>query len=115
MLDGAPARTRMELAKAAGFSDNMDGLIWSTVDAAVLPAGKELTFVQAVDDEPRREMFRALLLGRKHSISMTVCYCSVLDDCWVAGWVAGLGVARNDDTKPSNGSCPVAATERFTQ
>jgi hypothetical protein len=98
----------MDISKAVGFA-NMDGLTWSTVSTAVLPAGKELTFVQAVSDEPSREMFIALLLRRKHSIRITVCYCSVLDECWVTD----RGIARAHDTEPSKDSCPITAAERF--
>lgn len=77
---------------------------------AVLSPGKEQTIVKPSDDEQSRTRFRELLPTGKHAISIIVCYCSVLDDCWVSG----LGDTRID-ADPASDDCPITPAERFTQ
>jgi hypothetical protein len=47
------------------------------------PAGKEITFLKPADNVASRAKFKDLLPGGKHPLGLSVCYCSVLDECWV--------------------------------
>jgi hypothetical protein len=110
MVDGKPVKTWPDVQKAAGFVDE-EWLIWSTIHAAVLPADKDFTIVAPADNEQSRTRFKDLLPGHQHqhAISMTVCYCSVLDDCWVAR----LGETRDNGDVDAEGTCPIADGESF--
>lgn len=104
-IHGAPIKNRAALLKAIGFTN--EELTWSTVAGTVLPAGKELSFIQPSNSTQSREHLIQLMHDGSNDLSMTVCYCSVLDDCWVASYGPhGPG--------ESEGGCPIADAERFT-
>lgn len=48
-------------------------------------------------------------LGDKHAIVVTICSCSVLDECWVVASDAVPEALADPD------ACPVTAAERFKQ
>jgi hypothetical protein len=102
-VDGAAVGSWSDVMKAAGFTGDED-LILSDLSDAVLSPGKVFTFVEPAENEQSRAKFKELLPGHKHALSVTVCYCSVLDECWVAN----LDAARKDST------CPITAAERFS-
>jgi len=106
VVDGAAVRTWSDVKRAAGFTDG-EGLLISSLTGTVLPPGKEVTFVQPADNEQSRAKFKELLPRGKHEVEVTICYCSVLDDCWTAG-------AVDDEARPRD-SCQIAARDRFTQ
>lgn len=103
-VGGTVVTSREAMAREAGFPD-ANSLQWSSLGSAVLSPGKEFAFVQPRDNEDSREHFLELL-AKKHALGLTVCYCSVLDDCWVAHYGAGNGAGEGD--------CPIVAAERFT-
>jgi hypothetical protein len=76
----------------------------------VLPSGGELVMVQAAREDPaEREVFEGLIRSKTHKICITVCYCSVLDDCWVAH----LGQPPASDARVPTDECPVTEEARF--
>jgi len=88
-------------------ANNTVRTVVSQLSNTVLPAGKDVTFFGPY--EAASEPFIALFLGKQHAIRVTVCYCSVLEDCW----------SGSSDTVPiaiaDADACPIAKAERFTQ
>lgn len=104
----APVRTWIDVENAAGY--DRKGLTSSWLTRAVLSPSNDFTIIRSMDDEESRARFRELLPGGKHALSITVCYCSVLDDCWAT--MVGTETERNADLRDS---CPIPAGERFEQ
>jgi hypothetical protein len=109
VVDGAPVATWGGVMKAVGKSDEA-GVIMSWISRSVLPAGKDVAIIRSADDPQSRARFRELLPDGKHRLRVTLCYCSVLDDCWVA---TDSVRARIEPGPPDD--CPIPAGERFTQ
>jgi hypothetical protein len=107
-VDGAAVGTWPDVMKAAGFSAGEE-LVWSDLGEAVLAPAKVFTIVEPAENAQSRAKFEELLPGKKHALSVTVCYCSVLDECSVAT----LGVAREDGKARPSDTCPIIAVERF--
>jgi len=105
-VDGVAVHNWPGVTRAVGYPAE-DYVISSTIRGAVLPAGKELTIAEAADNDASRARFRELLLRGRHELSIVVCYCSVLDECWVTG----AGPGPDDDGAPA--ACPIAAADRF--
>ena len=108
-VDGTPVRSWGDVEKVAGFTDET-GLHRSSFSQAVLPAGREHDIIVTTDSDLGRAKFRELLPNGKHAISIIVCYCSVLGDCWTA---TGGNSHLDSDAGPSE--CPVADAERFEE
>jgi len=106
-VGGVPIRTWSGVRKAAGFTD--ENLAWGDLRHAVLIPGKDFTIFQPGDDEQSRAKFRELL-GGKHPLAMTICYCSVLDECWVSS-----SSIEEDSHARSPDACPITAAERFAE
>ena len=86
---------------------------FNTVSCRILQRtyyNNDFMFVRPDDNDASRARAATLLPGNAHSMSVTVCYCSVLDDCWVTT----LEV-EDDNTPGPPGSCPIPVAERFTQ
>jgi hypothetical protein len=101
-----------DVRRLAGFTGEKRLLI-SDLTGMVLPPGKDLTIAYPADDAPSRQAFAELLPGGQNALSITVCYCSVLGECWVSG--LGRGVLHDEpgaEPRPPD-SCPIAASERF--
>jgi hypothetical protein len=76
----------------------------------VLPSGDELVMVQSFGDDPAsRRIFEDLIRSQTHTISITVCYCSVLEECSVAI----LGQRPASDARVPPDECPVTDESRF--
>ena len=108
-VDGAPVRSWDDVQKTAGFTEET-ALHRSSFSQAVVPAGREHDIIVTSDSDAGRAKFRELLPRGKHAVSIFVCYCSVLGDCWTAG---------DDDTHPDrdtdSGECPIPDAERFKE
>lgn len=107
-VNGAPVKDWSDVRKAAGV-DGEDRFTSSSISTAVLSPGADFVILQTGDTEQSRARFKTLFPGNEHELSLTVCYCSVLDECWVAY----LGRGRRDDGNTSDGGCPITAGERF--
>jgi len=109
-IGGVPVRSWDALWAIVGFVGD-EGIIRSSIDRSVLLPGKELTVVQPKDDDVSRRKFFALLPHGAYPVTypvvMTICYCSVLDECWVAE-----SGSRLPDDEPID-HCPIAAIQRF--
>jgi hypothetical protein len=84
------------------------GVVHSSLSNTVLPAGKDLSFVRPFSDD-QAEAFVAAFLGDKHEVAVSLCYCSVLDECWLT--------MRRSVPQPidSPDACPIPPAERFEQ
>lgn len=93
--------------EAAGYVDG-ELTTTSSITESVLPAGRDVTLVRAGQDPPSQTRFRELLSGGKHALKVTICYCSVLNDCWVT-----TEQARPPIEPSPPGSCPIKPEERY--
>lgn len=109
-VDGVVVKSWAQVEKAAGNASNGSLLITSWLSKAVVPAGKDFVFAGPTDSDAGRALAASLLPRGSHRMSVTVCYCSVLEDCWVTT----LDV-EDDETPGSRASCPIPMSERFTQ
>ncbi|HEX8110779.1 MAG TPA: hypothetical protein VF516_23770 [Kofleriaceae bacterium] len=108
-VDGVPATTWGDVWTAVGYARGK-GFITSTISHAVIPAGKDIAFARPADDDQSRAKFAELLLREKHSFGVTLCYCSVLDECWIASnEIAMNGWAITRD------GCPITVDQRFVE
>jgi hypothetical protein len=109
-VDGVPVTTWDDVWKAAGYP-RREGGVTSWISHAVIPAGKDIAIVRPDDLERNRGAFNSLLPGGKHWLHITLCYCSVLDDCWATGanllWESIVPGAAD--------SCPITRDERFVE
>jgi hypothetical protein len=113
VVDGAPATTATtwdDVTKAAGYRGG-EGMTRSFISHAIIPAGKQILFARPNAGEPSQAKFNDLLPDGKHTLRVTLCYCSTLDDCWVASSGDRLldGRAITDD------GCPITVAERFVE
>ena len=106
-VGGKTVRTWGEVIQAFGHADR--GYNYSTFDGRVLPAGAEAELFTAHDNPESHRMFDDFLANRR-GFGMLVCYCSVLDECWLAGRGALSGPVDGD--RPID-RCPIARDERF--
>lgn len=102
---GKVIRTWDEARRLAGFADG-EALLRSSFSRAVLAADKDFTLIKAGEDEAGRARFAELLPGHPHKLDITLCYCSVLDECWVASFTGSVG--ERDE-------CPIQDAEQFKE
>ena len=76
--------------------------------SARCPRTGEIEFANPRPDEPSRAFFRDLV-DDKRDFKIAICYCSVLDYCWVARYG---GVPAHERDLP-DGHCPIAEQDRF--
>jgi hypothetical protein len=98
-IDGVAVHNWGGVARAVGYPAD-DHIVSSSIKGAVLPPGKELTIAQPADNDASRARFHDLLL-HGHEVAILVCYCSVLDECWVT------------DADDAPAACPIADADRF--
>ncbi|HMG23080.1 MAG TPA: hypothetical protein VK607_17210 [Kofleriaceae bacterium] len=104
VVDGKSVKSWAGLAAAVGLTGG--DLTWSSLTGVVVSAGQEQTILAPTASEQSRAVFAQWFIGGKHTLAVTICYCSVLDDCWVAGWPAGR--AKRDPEV-----CPITDAQRF--
>ena len=110
LVDGVPATTWDDVEKAAGYRRG-EGVTRSFISRATLPAGKQVVFARPDAGEPSQVKFKDLLPDGKHTLHVTLGYCSVLDDCWIAS-----SIDRMLDGRPiTSDGCPINVAERFVQ
>ena len=109
-VDGKPMESWSHVTAAMGYRGQE--VIFGALNNRVLPAGKELEIARARDDEVSRAAFKELVgvSPSKHRFGMVVCYCSVLDQCWMDAW--GNHDYRIDGDQPIE-RCPIPDNEEF--
>jgi hypothetical protein len=76
----------------------------------VVAAGREHDIIVTGESDAARAKFRELLRHGKHPVSIFVCYCSVLGDCWTTS----IGDTHLDRDTGSD-ECPIRDAERFEE
>ena len=109
MVDGRPMRTWTDVRDAYGYDENTL-IVYSGLSGRVLPTNQELEIAAPqTGSESSRELMREVTNGEKHSLHITVCYCSVLDDCWVARY----GTRPESERDLPDDECPVTEAQQF--
>jgi hypothetical protein len=85
-----------------------EGVVISQLSSMVVPAGKDVMII-GPNNEETTPQFKQLFLSGQHAIVVTICYCSVLDECWVVASDATPDAIADPD------ACPITAVERFKQ
>jgi len=110
-IDGKPVKQWYDVVVA--FGDQTDGTTagfsFTSLNGTVLPPGVTAEVFLPVDNDPSRKMYENYLAQKKHSFQMSVCYCSVLDECWIADTSAKT---RADLNRPAQ-TCPIPESEQF--
>ena len=80
----------------------------SRLSKTVVPAGKDVTIVRPYSSD-MNAAFVESFLGDKHAVVVSVCYCSVLHECWL--------VTTHEVPQPIGGeqACPIPEAKRFEQ
>ncbi|MFS8138581.1 MAG: hypothetical protein ACMG50_10690 [Thermomonas sp.] len=107
-VDGKITRRWVDVMRAFEFTGK-EGFAYSTFNGMVLAPGETADLFVAADSASSREMFNGFLDRSKHSFAMSICYCSVLDDCWLATDSAPRVIDRN----VSITTCPILDSEQF--
>jgi hypothetical protein len=110
VVNGVAVNHWSDVKKAAGYVPG-EGMIISQISGSVIPAGKEIALIQPDDQERSRTRFQELLFGGRYALEVTLCYCSVLHECWATG--ANLLWESNIPGPPE--SCPITVAERFLE
>lgn len=67
-------------AAALPKAGDLKGVVYSNVSESILPARETIEFL-TVNAEAGKDLYTALDQSRK-DMTLTACYCSVLDECW---------------------------------
>jgi hypothetical protein len=105
-VDGKLVRSWREAVKVTGATGN-EPFLFSSLNERVMPPGENVQLFHASEDDQSRQLFTNMF--RSHTISMLICYCSVLDDCWLAGF----GLQEKVNTTHPIETCPIAEDEQF--
>jgi hypothetical protein len=73
----------------------------------------ELYMFEAHDNDAGRKFFQDVQHQKNHKIGILVCYCSVLDDCWLAA-LGNVPDIEVDADRPID-RCPIDSAQRFIQ
>ena len=90
---GAPVSTVDALLKACCASalpksGHANGIIYSNVSQSILPTKESLFLIQLDPTYAGKDLYVALDAARK-DLTMSACYCSVLDECWLTDFGQG--------------------------
>lgn len=110
-VDGKPVKRWYDVVVANGDpSDSTTaGFSFTSLNGTVLPPGESAEVFLPADTDASRKMYETYLDEKKHSFRMQICYCSVLDECWITDSAAKT---RADVTKPVD-ACPIPEKEQF--
>jgi hypothetical protein len=104
-----------QVGRAAGFTEEF-AYSMSSFSGTVLPPGKEMVLAEAKGGEHSRAQFAELFPHGSHPLSITVCYCSIFRDCWIAESTVEDRKEKIDIMSPdfiSPEKCPIRSEERF--
>jgi hypothetical protein len=107
-LDGHPVKAWRDLMSALGHPSDY-GV--SQVSARVLAPGQRVEAINAWDTDGGRRAFQHVFRESEARLDILICYCSVLDQCWMAGGFKSWGIDADREVD----DCPIAAAERFEQ
>jgi hypothetical protein len=110
-LDGRPIKTWDELMHAFGHKNGYGG---SQLSKRVLAPGQRLDAFKVWDDETSRLAFKHVFMDNDKRLGITICYCSVLDQCWVE---RSLKYWRDDEWEGGVAvdECPIAKADQFRE
>jgi hypothetical protein len=101
-VDGQPLRHWKEvLDRLMPPNSTASGAGWSNVTGSMLAAGASKTVLHVEGDDAKK----AFGQGAYQRMSIAVCYCSVLDECWVKETSFREADLTNDGIR-SVGQCP---------
>jgi hypothetical protein len=115
-VDGRPVKVWAEVMRTIGYDGRY---LQSQISGRVLSPGKEMMVVEVPKGDPAAqklvdELGDALWSDHApHKLGFLLCYCSVFDECWLAG-TGNLGGVRVDDDEEIS-RCPIAASDKFLQ
>jgi hypothetical protein len=82
---------------------------YSHISGRVIPSGDKVDILEATEGEGSKAMFAAFKENDAR-FAITICYCSVLDQCWITGSGALPGPI---DTDTPIDECPIAEKDQF--
>jgi hypothetical protein len=107
-LDGHAVKTWQELMRALGHPTDYGT---SQVSRRVFAPGQRVEAINAWDTEAGRSAFKHVFKESESRLDVLICYCSVLDQCWMAGGFKSWLI----DADREIDACPIAAADRFEQ
>jgi hypothetical protein len=107
-VDDKPMPTWVEVVNAFGYGKTKH-IVFGFLSGRVLTANQDLDFAAAKKDDLSRKVLLDVIEGGTHAFGITLCYCSVLDECWVARYGRQPEAERN---LPEN-ECPVTEADQF--
>jgi hypothetical protein len=108
-VDGRPVKKWEDVLRGLGLEPVAGG---STLNRRVLAPGSTIHAYQVADDDAGRAVFSKVFRENEKRVGMLICYCSVLDQCWLAG---GGGRYEDLDHDEEIGDCPIAKADQFEQ
>jgi hypothetical protein len=113
-VDGKAVRHWTEFAQLISYKG---GMAQSQISGRVMPAGTEIDIVVG-DGGAQNQLVRDIADYMwedkpKHRVGILVCYCSVLDQCWLAGTGQLGGLQMDEDDEIDD--CPIKDEEKFRQ
>jgi hypothetical protein len=108
-VDGRPVKTWDDVLRGLGLQPTAGG---STINRRVIPPGEVVEAYAVMDDDAGRAVFSKVFRENEKRVGMLVCYCSVLDQCWLFG--AG-GRFENVDPDEEVDECPIASGDQFAR
>jgi hypothetical protein len=107
-LDGRALKSWDEVMHALGHPT---GYGVSQLSHRVFAPGQRIQVINGWDNEEGRRAFKHVFVESEARLDVLICYCSVLDQCWMAGGLKSWGI--DDDREIDD--CPIAAADRFEQ
>ena len=76
--DDTKANIDSVVFKLTGRRDLLNG--YTNINSRVISAGESISFIEVTDTASARVLQKSL---KGHSVEIEICYCSVLDECWI--------------------------------
>jgi hypothetical protein len=108
-VDGRPVKRWEDVLQGLGLPPVGGG---STLNRRVIPPGETIKTYEVADDDAGRALFKKVFRDNEKRVGILICYCSVLDQCWLAG---GGGRFEQIDHDQELDSCSIAAADQFQQ
>jgi hypothetical protein len=113
-VDAKAVRNWAQFAQLISYQG---GIIQSQISGRVMPPGTDIDIVMGyggAQNQLVRDIADYLWAYKsKHRVGILICYCSVLDQCWMAG-TGQLGGRQIDEDEEID-DCPIKDEEKFRQ